>query len=228
MSEPEGPVTIRIGEHVATIELSCPGSRNAFTPEFVHALRFAAEVVSSRGDVRCVLIRAQGEDFSAGVDNSAESRSDEMVGNLRAAISILESLDVPVVVGVHGVVAGNGLALLSVADFVVAAHDSQFGFTLQPGGLLDFDPEWHLMHALGQRRALCLLLNHPVAVLEAGSWNLVDKVVPRSELNAALDELAESLARDAAHGRGRRKLRQNVNSGISEQLLLAHQVSNQD
>src|ERR1700761_1819432 len=54
--------------HVFYITLNRPEKRNAFTPTMVNELAYALEYANTRMDIWCVLIRANGPVFCAGMD----------------------------------------------------------------------------------------------------------------------------------------------------------------
>lgn len=46
------------------------------------------------------------------------------------ALQILERMDAPVIAQVHGAVAGGGLSLMLMCDFVLAAEGSKFNLEI--------------------------------------------------------------------------------------------------
>lgn len=224
-------VEVAIDGQVATITLARPEAGNGFDLELTEGLRLAAHAVKERDDLRCVLIRADGPNFSFGGDIGFfdEAAPDEygalfaeLIDRVAEALQILEDLDVPVVTAVHGWVVGAGLALIGVADLVIAADDARFrtaftGIAL-PG---DVGVSWYLTRAVGLRRATSLIfLNEPFSVDEAADWGLVTQIVPRAELDSAVDDLVGRLAAGPtrAFGHARRNLRSAVNSNLADQI----------
>src|SRR5207247_7293379 len=88
--------------------------------------------------VRCVLLKGAGPSFMAGGDvkmfsqqisQPAEQRHEtfkQFVGLLHPVIDKLAHLPLPIVAAVQGAVAGFGVSLTMLCDFVIASDDSFF------------------------------------------------------------------------------------------------------
>ena len=99
-----------------------------FATEFETA---AKEIVAQRA--RAVLITATGKHFCVGGDLKSFAQSEdlaatlaEVTARLHAGIASLVECDAPVVVAVHGSVAGAGLGIVMAADIAIAAPGSTF------------------------------------------------------------------------------------------------------
>lgn len=114
----------------------------------------------------------------------------------------LSELPRPVVAGVHGAVAGAGLAFMLNADLVVAAASTRFAFAYPGIGLTpDCGVSRLLLRAAGQHRALEFALTGRVlTAVEARDWGLVAAVVDDDQVHSRTAELAETTARRAGPG----------------------------
>src|SRR5207245_9120889 len=115
-----------------------------------------------------------------------------------------EALPVPVIAGVHGLALAGGLELLLVADLVIADEAARIGdqhanFGLVAGG----GGSQRLPRLIGARRATeLMLLGGWASAAQAVGWGLVNRVAPSGTLEAAVQEMAVSLAaKSAAAGR---------------------------
>jgi enoyl-CoA hydratase/carnithine racemase len=95
------------------------------------------------------------------------------------------------VVGLHGACLGAGIELPAFAQRVVAADDARIAL---PEGSLGLIPgaggTVSIRHRIGSRRTLDLIVSgRQIDAATAQSWGLVDEVVPRSELEARLQQL---------------------------------------
>ncbi|MBW2942248.1 enoyl-CoA hydratase-related protein [Zhongshania aquimaris] len=129
---------------VAHIVLSSPEKRNCLTRDFWRELPLAVKYAESRGDIRCILIRADGAMFSAGIDlallDSLKVLGSELDVSRRAdylrrtilsvqnSISCLEQTPIPVVAAIQGACIGGALDLVCAADIRLV----EIGTTLTP------------------------------------------------------------------------------------------------
>lgn len=231
MAEINSAVRLDVIEGVATMWLTRGASGNGFDMELTEGLTLAARAISLRDDLRCVAIRADGPNFSVGGDLAYFTTRDAteygelfgvMIDRIAGALVIFEDLDVPIIAGVQGWVVGAGIALTGVADMVIAADDSRFRTAFTGIGLPgDAGVSWYLTRAVGYRRATTLIFeNEPFSAAEAADWGLVTRVVPRADLESAVDKLVGRIAAGPtrAFGHARRNLRAAVNSNLVDQL----------
>ncbi|MEO7152400.1 MAG: enoyl-CoA hydratase-related protein [Burkholderiaceae bacterium] len=120
------PSELLTARHDSTLVLTMrdPGSFNSLSQQLVAAFSEALDVAESDPEVRCVVVRGDGAQFSSGLDEQAPDAA------LAAAVSVLaESMRVfpkPVLAAVEGTARGGGFALVLACDLVVAARDAQF------------------------------------------------------------------------------------------------------
>ncbi|MGE0817734.1 MAG: enoyl-CoA hydratase/isomerase family protein [Candidatus Nanopelagicales bacterium] len=199
----EAPVLLDIADGVATVTLNRPERSNAF--DLPMAREIARTVDRLReDDVRVVVVRGAGKRFCAGGDVTSFLGSDDAQAKLHELAELAESglrglgeLPKPVVVGVHGAVAGAGLSFVLNADIAVAARGTKFVAAYPGVGLTpDAGVSWLLPRVVGQQRALKhLLANEPLSGEDACAWGLVAEVVDTDDdVVRRTDELAARLA----------------------------------
>jgi len=156
-----------------------------------------SEMISSRTDLRVVLLTAKGKNFSAGIDYSrfVKMTKDEAGHVAEVGYNLLkhiENLPVPVIAAVKGETTGAGLGLALAADIRIASSDAVFSFPeAQIGVPPIFGSSQRLYKTVGVGRAKELLFTgRTVDAEEALRIGLVNAVVPAD----ALDEEAERLA----------------------------------
>jgi len=98
---------------------------------------------------------------------------------------------------IHGYCLGGGVYLGLLTDFVVASEDAYFQMPLahslgEPGGHTMIEP-WLLMN--WHRTMDWLLLAPTLTAAQALEWGLLNRVVPRDELEATVESMAETIAR---------------------------------
>jgi len=199
-TEPSLLVDVAVG--VATLTLNRPEASNAFDLGMMREVEAALDRLRA-DDVRAVVVRGAGARFCAGGDVMSFLASDDPSASLHELAVLAErgvrelgELPKPVVVGVHGAVAGAGLSFVLNADIVVAARSTKFVAAYPGVGLTpDAGVSWLLPRAVGSQRALRhLLLNVPLTADEALAWGLVAEVVDDDAVVARTDEIAARLA----------------------------------
>jgi 2-(1,2-epoxy-1,2-dihydrophenyl)acetyl-CoA isomerase len=157
------------------------------------------------GAVRCVVLTGAGERaFSAGADVRAlagterpalEPSIDALQSNQEAAW-LLHTMPKPTLAALNGVAAGMGLALACACDFRVAVeHASLTTAFARIGYSGDYGSAYFLTHILGTARAReLMMLCERIDAAEALRIGLVNRVFPRAEFPAGVQELAQRLA----------------------------------
>jgi enoyl-CoA hydratase/carnithine racemase len=100
---------------------------------------------------------------------------------------------------VHAVATAAGCQLVASCDLAVAAEDARFATPGVNIGLFCSTPMVALSRAVGRKAAMEMLLTGELAdAARAREIGLVNRVVPGSELRAAVDALAREIAGKSA------------------------------
>lgn len=223
------PVLLSVADGVAHVELNRPDASNTIDLPWTEAFTSALQQVSDDDAVRVVLLTGRGRMFCAGGDlgamDAAPDRSaylQELADALHVGVRLLDGLDKPVVVGVHGAAAGAGLSLVLGGDLVVAGRSASFVTAYTSVGLTpDGGQSWLLPRVVGLQRALELTLTpRRLSADEAQEWGIVGRVVEDEAVADEAHALARRLADGpaAAFGRARRLLRSSYDTGLSDRL----------
>ncbi len=107
----------------------------------------------------------------------------------------LRNMGKPTIARLNGIVVGGGNELQMSCDLAVAADDIYIGHAgTSRGSVAAAGATQWLPLIVGDRRAReMLLLNEKLDIDKALEWGLVNQVVPRKELDAAVDTIAEKL-----------------------------------
>jgi enoyl-CoA hydratase/carnithine racemase len=207
MTEPleDGPVLLveDLGP-VRRLTLNRPASLNALNDDLMEALETAFEAAADEDDVRVVVLRGAGRAFCAGYDlnqDAEEGTKDasawhrELGRDTERLLRILEHPK-PVIASVHSYCLAGGTDLMLACDLAVAAEDALFGYVdIRFGsGVVSMFLPW----AIGVRAAKELILTggDRIPAAEALRIGLVNRVVPRDELDDATMALADEIARN--------------------------------
>ena len=160
---------------------------------------FAAAVTSmgQREDIRCVVIRAEGRGFQAGVGikELAEDGSKIVAVNRGCydTFAAIYDCPIPVISAVNGYCIGGGIGISGASDIVIAADDATFSLPEIDRGALG--AATHLMRLFGmQKTRRMLYTGEAIDAEEALRLGGIESIVPREELRDAAMELAGKIA----------------------------------
>jgi enoyl-CoA hydratase/carnithine racemase len=207
MTEPgeDGPVLLieDLGP-VRRLTLNRPASLNALNAELMEALEAVFDAAAEDDDVRVVVLRGAGRAFCAGYDlnqDAEEGTKDaaewqrELDRDTQQLLRILE-LPKPVIASVHSYCLAGGTDLMLACDLAVASDDAVFGYVdIRFGsGVVSMFLPW----VVGVRAAKELILTGEdrIPAAEALRIGLVNRVVPRDELDDATMALADEIAKN--------------------------------
>jgi enoyl-CoA hydratase/carnithine racemase len=188
----------------ATVTINRPEVLNSFDFQTLKEMERAFEDASWDDSVAVLVLTGAGERaFCTGAD--LREQQAEMVprprdywkwmGAFIDAHDRLRNIGKPTVARLNGMVVGGGNEFNIACDLAVAADDitiRQIGTargSVPAGGATQWLPL-----IIGDRRAREMLwLSEPVTAQQALEWGLVNRVVPRDQLDAAVDELVGKL-----------------------------------
>lgn len=198
--------TLRDGP-VGTIVLDHPERHNAISADMWRGLLDAATTLGEDDSIRVVILRGAGERaFAAGADISqfGEQRSDSTANaayddTSGAAHAALSGMGKPLLALIHGYCIGGGLAVALSADLRIAADDARFTIPAARLGLgYGAAGIGKLVQLVGPSAAKRIMfLADRFGAEEALAMGLVNRVVPKADLDAAVREWAELLCANA-------------------------------
>jgi enoyl-CoA hydratase len=163
--------------------------------ELAQAIRDAG----TQDGVRCVVLRAEGRGFNAGVDIKEFQRDEgftALIGANRgcyAAFAAVYECPVPVISAVHGFCLGGGIGLVGNSDIIIASDDATFGLPEVDRGALG--AATHLSRLVPQHKMRAMVYTSATATAtELHAFGSVLMVVPKEELRTAALEVAAQIA----------------------------------
>ncbi|MFJ1607226.1 enoyl-CoA hydratase/isomerase family protein [Streptomyces sp. NPDC088253] len=202
-------VRLSVDDAIATVTLTNPAKRNAQSPALWRALTEAGR--SLPGTVRVVVLRAEGQSFSAGLDRQAftpegfdgepsfidlargaDAELDATIAEYQEAFTWWRRSDVVSIAAVQGHAIGAGFQLALACDLRVVADDVQFAMRETSLGLVpDLTGTHPLVSLVGYARALEICATGRfVSAEEAERTGLANLAVPVGQLEDAVRDLA--------------------------------------
>jgi enoyl-CoA hydratase/carnithine racemase len=186
---------------VAWLTLNRPQARNALTLSLMAALDAELAAIADDPDVLVVVIAGAGPAFCAGHDlREMRARPQreayaETFGLCSRLMQRIVHLPKPVIARVHGIATAAGCQLVATCDLAVASTTARFATPGVDIGLFCSTPMVALTRAVGRKAAMEMLLSgEPIDAAKAQALGLVNRVVPETELDAAVAALAELIA----------------------------------
>jgi enoyl-CoA hydratase/carnithine racemase len=187
-------------DRLAYVTMNRPEKRNALSIAHMQELTACLRSIGTERTAAVVIIRGNGPVFSAGHDLG------EMIGQSEAfyqhefavcteLMETILALPQPVIAQVHGIATAAGCQLVATCDLVVAGESARFATPGVKIGLFCSTPMVALSRAVGQKKAMEMLLTGEfIGAEEARAAGLVNRVVPDAELPAATRALAAQIA----------------------------------
>jgi enoyl-CoA hydratase/carnithine racemase len=186
---------------VARVTIDRPERRNAMSFAVMRGLRDSVARARSDDAVRVVVLTGAGDSaFCAGADlggiaEAGAAAAHDGRGMLADLFRNLWSLGKPTIARVRGYALAGGFGLALACDFVVAADDASFGTPEIDVGLWPYMITVPLLRSMPPKRVLELMATgRRVDAAEAERIGFVNQVVSATQLDAAVDELARTLA----------------------------------
>ena len=191
---------------IAFVTLNRPEKLNALSEDLQLEVREVLEDAGWADDtIRVIVLKAAGRAFSAGFDiSSGEGRPDAVEMRNRflqgKGFSASAWWDVfwnnpkPIIAQIHGYCIAGGLATATFCDLRICSEDAKFGAPeIRTGG--PYIPAvWPWVIGMTKAREL-LYTGNLIDAAEAKRLDLVNQVVPADELDEAVRNQAETIAK---------------------------------
>ena len=207
------PFEVEIKDRVGEIVFNHPPV-NAFDSRAWLELPGLIRELARRPELRCLLIRAEGKGFCAGVDiKELQAEPAKIVAVNRGnylSYQAVHRCELPVVTAPHGFVLGGGIGLCGASDAIIAADDAYFALPEIDRGAMGGAAHLQRILPLPRVRA-AFLTGGRISAQEAWRLGGVEQVAPRAE---HLDAARAFAARIAAKSREALRLAKQALNGI--------------
>ncbi len=218
-----------------SVRLDRGAKRNAIDDQMMTALIDAIDGAGRDESVRVIVLGGAGEHFCGGADIVARNAGGKdaprpRVGSIQRRvpslahrlISVMTTVQTPIVCRVQGWAAGIGFQLALASDFAIVTDDARLWEPFTARGFTpDSGATWMLPRIVGPVRARqLLLLGRPLTGSEAEAWGVVHQAVPAADLDAAVAAIVEQLATGPTVALGLTKwlLHASATTSLDEQL----------
>lgn len=226
---------------LARITINRPSKLNSLDASTLRELGVALDALED--EIRVLAITGAGEKaFVAGADiaemvrySVPEAEAFSRLGH--EVFARLEAMDRVVIAEVNGYALGGGFELALACDLAVASDNARFG---QPEVALGVTPGFggttRLARRVGPTRARYLLFTgEQVHAPEALTMGIVNAVVPKTELRAKVDGIAQKILKNSPLGvaRTKRSIRMGEETPLAvgnafEQQMFAGSFASED
>jgi len=172
---------------------------NLLEPGLIRSLHATFETLSADATVRLVVVTGAGRAFTGGMDvrvlrDLDAAGATALISALHDAIRAVHTAPFPVIAAVNGHALGAGFELALACDLRVAAAGATLGLPEVRVGVPSVIQAALLPPLVGPGRAAELLLTGAgIGAEQALAWGLVNRVVERDGLEAAVETLVAAI-----------------------------------
>lgn len=189
------------GGRCARVTIDRPDKLNVLNTVSIEAMIDAFTHLGRDDELRAVVLTGAGERAFIGGADITEMRSltrrsaPVFIERLHGACAAIRQCPVPVIARIQGYCLGGGLEVAASCDLRVAADDAVFAMPEVRVGIPSVIEAALLPRLIGTGRARELVLTgDTIDAVRAEQWGLVERMVPVSQLDEAVDRWVHSIA----------------------------------
>jgi len=188
-------------ERIARLTLNRPEKKNALSQALLDELIAALLAIRDDRDIRCIVIDAAGDTFSAGMDlhemrgrHGRPHRWDQ--GDVREILALMRGAPQITIAAVQGYCLGGAMALMTGCELAVAAEDAKIGMPeIIRGSYGAVATPTLFQTGIPMKAAFRVqLTGRNLSGAEAARIGLVSHAVPAKDLKKTVDALARDIA----------------------------------
>jgi enoyl-CoA hydratase/carnithine racemase len=210
MRTDEGQVLVRIDHRpegrIALVTLNDPRRLNCLNPAMAHEFRAKVAALAGDAELRAMVLTGAGErSFIAGADihdmkDLTPAKAPAFIRLVHDMARICQDLPVPVVARINGFCLGAGPAIIAACDLRVACEEATFAMPEVRVGLPSVIEAALLPRLIGWGRTQeFIYTGEAISARKALDWGLVNTVVPRADLDAAIERTLGAILRCGPH-----------------------------
>jgi enoyl-CoA hydratase/carnithine racemase len=203
--DPDGQVKVEQRGHLLLMGIDRPEKRNGFTPKIFEELAGAYTRLEQTHELRCGVLYAEGDHFTAGLDMPKivplrQQGRPLFSPTLVDPFNVREPLRTkPVVIALKGISFTVAIELMLAADVAIAADNCRFSqLEVKRGIMAGCGATFRMEQRAGWGNAMKLLLTgDEFSAQDALRFNFVQEVVPAGQELTRAIEIAERIAQQA-------------------------------
>lgn len=200
-------VLYKVEQRVAEITINRPLKRNALNPALITALIFAFKQAEEDSEAKVVILKANGDVFSAGADlaylqqlqNFSYEENITDTNLLKELFETIRTLPKIVIALIEGHAIAGGCGLATICDISFAVPEAKFGYTEVKLGFVPALVSCYLIQKVGETVAKNLLMSGElITAEEALANNLITHVTKSEDINHIVSNFALTLCENAS------------------------------
>lgn len=200
-------IRIEKKERVASVTLSRTEKKNALNDQLVSELTHAFTSLEEDLEVKVIILKADGDVFSAGADLEylQKLRDFSYEQNLADSNSLKELFlkiynnKKLIIAQVEGHAIAGGCGLVTVCDFCFAVPEAKFGYTEARIGFIPALVSVFLLRKIKEADLRELLFTGKlISALKAKEIGLINGVIEKDEINGYISEFSASLCNEVS------------------------------
>jgi methylglutaconyl-CoA hydratase len=222
---------------VASLVLNRPDVHNAFDDLMIAELIAVLNKLATDDNVRLLLLKANGKNFSAGADlnwmrSMAEKDYPQNLNDANELALLMHTLDKfpkPTIAMVQGAAFGGAVGLVACCDMAIASNNASFCLSEVKIGLIPAVISPYVMRAIGERQSRRYFLSaERFSADTAKQLGLLHEVVSANELQDCAEQFitnlllnspaAMSAAKTLIHNIYNRKISNNVRAHTTQAI----------
>ena len=199
-------VRVETARGVMTVTLADVENRNALGAGLLQGIADALTTANADDSVRAVVITNEGNTFCAGANLKERSGVRETATPTIGFEEVLEMIQrspTPVIGRIDGHVVGGGNGLAAALDVSIASEESKFGFTEVRLGVIPAIISVVCLPKMRRGEAIeAFMRGNRFPAARAAELGLINRAVPREQLDAAVEEVLADLRKGGPNAVG--------------------------
>ena len=224
----EAPLNVVKKDNIIELVFNRPQCHNAFNPDLLQQLYDQLIQIAQDHQLRAVVLRANGTNFSAGADlkwmqhvvNYTMEENYQDARLLAETLNLLDTLPQITIAEVHGIAIGGALGFIACCDLSVASSNASFAFSEVKIGLTPAVISPYVIRSIGAKAARRWMLTAEYFNSEkAQQMGLINQVVSATKLCSQRNTWLTTILNNApAAMRVTKQLIRDVAPPISESI----------